>query len=87
MAGSPSTRTQRLPREELAEFLPNHRAIKAFENLVADVTQTLPQAIASTTEDAGSVVAMEMFRHRMPDRLPQFDDDAGRLIAIQVFGA
>lgn len=44
MATRPDVQTQRLPRVELAQFLPSQRAIKAFEAVQQDVAEVLPDA-------------------------------------------
>jgi hypothetical protein len=49
MADGISTRTQRLTREQIAELVGNNpRAIRLFENLLADVAGTLPDAIVES---------------------------------------
>ncbi len=49
----PSGSQMRLTREELAQFLPTHKAIKAFEKALYSVGFTLP----STIEEANAVAA------------------------------
>lgn len=44
---------QKLSRQQLQQFLPNHEAIKAFESLFEYVTQTGPD----TTGDIQSILA------------------------------
>lgn len=41
-----TVRTQKLTRDKLASFLPNHELIKALENLTADVSVTIPDLVA-----------------------------------------
>jgi hypothetical protein len=41
--------TKSLTREELAKFLPSQRAIKAFENLVRDLTEVVAPAVDGNT--------------------------------------
>ena len=50
-----STRSINLDREDLAVFLPNLRAIKAFENLAEAVSQTLPDAVNTNTAAIASM--------------------------------
>jgi hypothetical protein len=51
MADRPVVKSRRITREELARFLPSHRAIKAFEDLIDDVAEALPDAIEGDTND------------------------------------
>lgn len=44
MASIPKVRTQPITRDKLAKFLPNQEAIRTFENLTKDVSETLPQS-------------------------------------------
>ena len=57
----PLVRTRRIKREQLALFLPSHELIKAFENIAVDVSEMLPEAIAtaasSASQEAGSASA------------------------------
>lgn len=39
-----------LPRDELAKFLPNQRAIKAFERMAKDVGVDIPQSVKETAD-------------------------------------
>jgi hypothetical protein len=44
-------RTQKLTREQIAQIFGNNpRAIKLFENLLADVSSTLPEQIAASVD-------------------------------------
>jgi hypothetical protein len=53
MAGSKFTPPLRLTREQLAEFLPDHQMIRAFENLFATVEPLSPSTIDDLTIMAG----------------------------------
>lgn len=53
MAGSKYLPPLRLTREQLAEFLPDHQAIRAFENLFATVEPLAPTTIDDLTILAG----------------------------------
>lgn len=44
------SRKRPLTRNQLAEFLPNHEAIKAFERLMDEVYSLLPEDVASLTQ-------------------------------------
>jgi hypothetical protein len=87
MADAVVTRTKKITRDKLAKFLPNHEAIKAFEDLVHDVVTTLPDAIDSAaTLDASQVLAMASFaRPQLPAQ--PVNDAAGQILAGQIFGA
>jgi len=55
VAERPAVRALPLLRGQLAKFLPDHESIKAFESLVGDVREILPDAVAvatATAEDA-----------------------------------
>lgn len=55
--------SQGVPRTELATFFRgNPRLVKAFEDLLKDVSITLPDAIGGSSEDASSVLAQNSFR-------------------------
>lgn len=51
------TLTRPVTRNKLAQFLSSQELIKAFENLTADVSSTLPDAINSGVADAGRAQA------------------------------
>lgn len=89
MADTPTIQTRKLTREQIADVVgKNPRAIKLIEALTADVSQTLPDAIAGTTEDAGSLLAADAYRRRAVPALPfAAESDASAVIASQVFGA
>jgi len=53
MAGSKYTPPLKLTREQLAEFLPDHQMIRAFENLFATVEPITPSTIDDLTILAG----------------------------------
>lgn len=86
MADRPPVKTQRLTRDKLAQFLPTHELIKAFENLSADVSETLPDAIEGATVDAGSMLSTASFA-RQPATPPTFHNAASDILAGQIFGA
>lgn len=48
--GSLTTNSVRIDRDDLAGFLPNLRAIKAFENLQSAVATDIPDAVNSNTD-------------------------------------
>lgn len=64
MSDTPVVQTSRnLPRAELANFFRgNPRLVKAFEDLLKDVSITLPEAIGGTSEDASSILTQSSFR-------------------------
>lgn len=81
-------KTKRLPRDELAEFLPSHRAIKAFENVANDILDTLPDAIDNSVTDETAVLSMQAFLQRPPmPHTPINHADAEPILAAQIFGA
>lgn len=86
MADRPAVVSKRVTRADLAEFLPNSRAIRAFENMVHDLTQTLPDAIEGATFDVGSLLAVSSLA-RPPAPTPTFNDAASDVLATQIFGA
>lgn len=53
--------TLRLSRQQLAQFLPNHEAIKAFENLFVSVQETIPTNFddVQTSADTAQIQAAE----------------------------
>ncbi len=75
MAERPLVKTRPITREKLATFLPTHELIKAFENLSADVSETLPDAIEGASVDASTVIAGSMFQPRR-DPAPAPDVDS-----------
>ncbi len=55
MADRPAVQVRPLLRGQLAKFLPDHESIKAFESLVGDVREVLPDAVqlaATVADDA-----------------------------------
>lgn len=52
MADPVVTKTRPIKRENLAQFLPDQRAIKTFENLTEDVGGTLPGAVTAALNAA-----------------------------------
>ena len=46
MPERPIVKTRRITRDKLAQFLPSHELIKAFEDMSSDVSTTIPDAIA-----------------------------------------
>lgn len=86
MADRPSVYTKQISRAELAEFLPSPRAIRAFENMIADVSQTIPDSIEGTTQDQGTILAGRAFAS--PTYAPPVAaDESQSIIASQIFGA
>ncbi len=70
MADVMQIKTRRLTRAQLAQFLPTHELIKAFENLVSDVVETIPgnadeltisievaQEVADTAQSMATIAA------------------------------
>lgn len=49
--------TNVLPRDELAKFLPNPRAVRAFEGMQTDVTQTIPDAMGHIVDLTNELAA------------------------------
>lgn len=85
MADRPVTKTRRITREELARFLPSHRAIKAFEDLIEDL-QSLPDSIASTSDDQDTILAGATYRPHVPVPVHNPDDSSSQILATQIFG-
>lgn len=86
MAERPPVKTKKLTRDKLAKFLPNHESIKAFEDVVSDVSETLPDAIGGLTESADTVISGEVFRRRSdPPPVPGGASDAGQILAVEAF--
>jgi hypothetical protein len=86
MADRPVVRTRLITRDKLAQFLPSHELIKAFEDLASDVSKTLPDAIEGTTVDSSSLLATVAFA-RPPATPPVFQNAASDILAGQIFGA
>lgn len=86
MAERPPVKTQPITRDKLAQFLPSHELIKAFESMATDVSKVLPDAIENAAVDSSSVVATIAFA-RPPAKLPAFHNAASDILAGQVFGA
>lgn len=86
MADRPEVKTRRITRDKLASFLKSHELIKAFEDLAADVSETLPDAIMNATADTGSVLAFASFARPIPP-VPLPVDAASQVLASQIFGA
>lgn len=86
MADTPAVKTRKISRDKLAQFLPNLELIKAFENLVDDVSDALPAAIGSSATDADTVLGADVFRPRVA-ALPHIPDDTtSAILAAQIFG-
>lgn len=88
MSDTPDVFTRKnLPRNELDKFFrDNPRIRKAFEDLLLDVGETLPQAIGGGSSDANSVLAQRAFDPR-PLQRPPVSGDAAQILATQIFGA
>lgn len=86
MADRPAVKTQRIGRDKLAQFLPTHELIKAFENISTDVSETLPDAIEGAAVDSNSLIATVAFA-RPPASPPVFHNSASDILAGQIFGA
>ena len=71
MAESIITRTRRLTRDKLRQFLPNHEAMKVFEDLTHDVVVTLPDAISSQTDANALLALLGTDSHRSPTAAAQ----------------
>ena len=52
-----TTLTKPLPRSDLAQFLPSPRAIDAFENIQADVSENIPNSIAQIIDLTNELLA------------------------------
>lgn len=86
MAERPPIKSRQLTRDDLAQFLPNPKLIRAFELITEDVTVTLPDAIAGAGSDADNVLATSSFSPpQQPDAL-QLTDTASPILAAQIFG-
>jgi hypothetical protein len=86
MADRPPVKTRPITRDKLAQFLPSHELIKAFEDMASDVSKVLPDAIEGTTVDSSSLLATVAFA-RPPATPPAFHNAASDILAGQVFGA
>ena len=49
--------TNVLPRDELAKFLPTPRAVRAFEGMQTDVTETIPDAMGQIVDLTNALLA------------------------------
>src|SRR5690554_2670554 len=49
--------TSPLPRDELARFLPTPRAVRAFEGMQTDVTETFPEALMQIVDLTNALLA------------------------------
>lgn len=87
MADKPVVISKRFQRSDLTQFLPTPRLIKEFDSLSADVTETLPNAIAAIATDADTVMAGAAFQQRPPQQPPVTEDATMRILAGQIFGA
>ena len=86
MADRPEIKSRQLTRDDLAQFLPNPKLIRAFELMTEDVTITLPDAIADSGSDADSVIAQASFAPPMRQSTLQLTDTASPVLAAQIFG-
>lgn len=77
----------RLDRSDLASFLPDLRAVKSFENLAADVSNTIPNAINATDAKvdamddtaavtASSIAAVRALASRALQAVAELEDQA-----------
>lgn len=84
----PTVRTNTgVPRSELrAAFGAYPRLIKAFENLLEDVQNTLPTQIIDQSADANATLQQRSFTP-MPMVIPPAVDAVGAVLAAQIFGA
>lgn len=87
MADPVVTLTQtRFPRDELAELTRrNPRMVKAFEALFMDVGKTLPDAIASATTDADSILGQSIFAPPARQPIPAAAPNASQILAASSF--
>lgn len=86
MPDRPAVKTRRITRDKLAQFLPTPELIRGFEDMTADVTETLPNAIEAATADSGSLLAVASFV-RAPAAPPAFHNQASDILSGQIFGA
>lgn len=86
MAVRPDVVTLRFSRSELARLIQDPRLLRAFENLAADVSETLPDAIASASSDVETVLAGGIFGRRAePAAIPGGINDAASIMAADTF--
>lgn len=87
MADAVVTQTQsKFPRNELDKLAQgNTRLIKAFEALFMDVGKTLPDAIASSTSDADSILGQAIFAPPAQAPVPASAPDAAQVMAAASF--
>lgn len=85
MAETPVVKTRRISRDMLATFLKSHELIKAFEDLMGDVSQALPEAIASSSTDADSLVGVQAFTPRVPASAPSFNDESDKIHSMAAY--
>lgn len=71
---NPASRT--LPRSELSRFLPTDRAVRAFEDLVLDMTKEVPRAFGGFDEELDSIKASPVVLWQASDTF-----SSGRVIA------
>lgn len=84
MADRPNVKTRLITRDKLAQFLPSHELIKAFENMSQDVAETIPDAIESASVDTGTVLASVAFA-RPVAAPPAAPADSGQVLAAKAF--
>lgn len=78
--------SQSVPRTELANFFRgNPRLVKAFEDLLKDVSITLPDAIGGASEDTSSILAQGAFHPRAQPLAAPTMPDAGQMLAQALF--
>lgn len=87
MADRPDVISKRFQRSDLAQFLPTPRLIKEFDAISADVTETLPDAIAGVGADADTILAAVAFQPRPPQMPIAGAESSSSILAAGAFQA
>lgn len=84
MADAPIVKSRRVTRDKLAAVFKSHELIKAFEDLIDDVSVTLPDAVEAEADNADTVLKAASFS-RQPAPAPSMNNDAAGVMSAQLF--
>lgn len=84
MADAPIVKSRRVTRDKLAAIFKSHELIKAFENLIDDVSVAIPAAVGAEADNADTVLKAASFS-RQPAPAPSMNNDTVDIMAAQLF--
>lgn len=88
MAERPTVLSRTLTRDKIALITGNRpELIRAMEDILKDITGTLPDSIEGGSTEADSVLKLAGFAPPSPQPALLITDTASAILAAQIFGA